>query len=74
MSDKYSVEDLINLAMAQKPVEFGQTFNSIMTDKLTAAVDNKKTEIAAKMFNNKEEDSEEEERDEICCREVQEGA
>lgn len=50
--DKYTVNDLISNALEQKPVEFENTFNSLVLDKLTAAVETRKQEIATSMFNN----------------------
>lgn len=62
--NKYDVQDLVLSAMEQKPEEFAQGFNSVMVDKLNAAIANRKYEIAQSMFedpndeDNYEEDGE----------------
>jgi hypothetical protein len=60
------VTDLLQFASDHKPAEFETAFNNIMTDKITAAVNDKKIEIAKRMFNQQhdiaddtDEDSEE---------------
>jgi|APCry1669189369_1035219.scaffolds.fasta_scaffold12103_2 hypothetical protein len=53
-NDKYDVTDLIINAAEQKPVEFEATFDSLLKDRLTAAVENRKQEIASMMFNPSE--------------------
>lgn len=64
--NKYDVQDLVLSAMEQKPEEFAQGFNSVMVDKLNAAIANRKYEIAQSMFedpndeDNYEEDGEHE--------------
>ena len=50
-TDKYSVTDLINHSVNKQPVEFEQVFNSLIADRLAAAVENKKVEVAQSMFN-----------------------
>lgn len=49
--DKYSVSDLINHSINKQPVEFEQVFSSLIGDRLAAAVENKKLEVAQSMFN-----------------------
>jgi len=49
--NKYSVTDLISNAFDQKPIEFENTFSSLMVDRLRSAVETKKQEIATSMFN-----------------------
>jgi hypothetical protein len=44
------IMDLIGYAVNQNPVEFQQTFNDIVTDRLAQAVDDRKQEIAQAMF------------------------
>ena len=53
-NDKYDVTDLISNAVDQRPDDFGNAFNSLMMDKLAAAVETKKQEIASVMFNKPE--------------------
>lgn len=50
--DKYDVTDLIVHAADQKPSEFESTFDSLLKDRLLAAVQNRKEEIAQSMFNH----------------------
>lgn len=60
------IADLINFSSNQKPLEFGATFNEILRNKVTAAIDIKKTEIASRMFNAPEvEDDDEDQEQEI---------
>ncbi|CAB4182198.1 hypothetical protein UFOVP1071_176 [uncultured Caudovirales phage] len=56
--ENYSASDLVDFALTQKPVEFEDAFNSIIANKLTAAVDMKKVEVAQSIFpsNDYEED------------------
>lgn len=49
--NKYDVTDLISNAFDQKPTEFENTFGSLMVDRLRSAVEAKKQEVAASMFN-----------------------
>lgn len=53
MSD-YTITDLIKYSVEQKPVDFEQAFNNLISDKLQTAVDVKKIEIAQNMFNSTE--------------------
>jgi hypothetical protein len=67
--------DLIQHAYEQKPIEFRQTFDALINDKLIQAIGNKKIEVAQTMFgagdtntdttDNTEVESETEEEDEI---------
>jgi hypothetical protein len=52
------IADLINFSSNQKPLEFGATFNEILRNKVTAAIDTRKTEIASRMFNASEVEDE----------------
>lgn len=62
--NKYDVQDLVLSAMEQKPEEFAQGFNSVMVDKLNAAIANRKYEIAQSMFEDpNDEDNYEETED-----------
>ena len=53
--------NLINFSSQEKPVEFADTFHSIMQDRLASAVSDKKIEISKTIFNkpNSEEPSNE---------------
>lgn len=60
--NKYDVQDLVLSAMEQKPEEFAQGFNSIMIDKLNAAIANRKYEMAQSVFEDpNDEDYEDDE-------------
>lgn len=50
----YTTTDLIDYALTQKPVEFEQAFHSLIADKLTAAVDMKKIEVAQSIYSGGE--------------------
>jgi hypothetical protein len=54
--NKYSLNDLITMSAEQKPLEFNQAFDQLMVDRLQAAVENKKIEIAQSMFRTTEEE------------------
>lgn len=58
-----SIEDLINNVMNQDFANAGPTFNEIMQQKLTDAIDQEKIRVAGVVFNNaddvEEEDDEE---------------
>lgn len=55
-----SVNDLLRHSFEQKPIDFENAFNSIMVDRLAAAIDDKKLSIAQRMFGGEQEDYEEE--------------
>jgi len=57
--DNYTSTDLIDYALNQKPMEFQAAFNSLIADKLTAAVDMKKIEVAQSIFPSGGSDYEE---------------
>lgn len=57
---EYRLADLVNFSSNQKPLEFEAVFASILQDKLQAAVDDRKIEIAQTMFRPSLDDSEEE--------------
>jgi hypothetical protein len=57
------IADLINFSSNQKPLEFGATFNEILRNKVTAAIDTRKTEIAGRMFNASEVEDETEDQE-----------
>lgn len=47
---EHTLTDLLRYSYAEKPVDFAQTFNSLIGDKLEAAINNKKLEIAQGIF------------------------
>ncbi len=62
----FYVQDLVKFSYEQKPVDFEQAFNSLLSNKIADAVDVKKLEVAQNMFNtekdiNTEQDSDTEE-------------
>lgn len=67
MDNDISVQDLISLSYDQKPVEFQQAFDALIAGRITAAIDNKKIEVAQAMFSDQpasedyESDSDQEE-------------
>jgi late competence protein required for DNA uptake (superfamily II DNA/RNA helicase) len=54
--NKYTLNDLVTLSADQKPLEFQQAFDNLIIDKIQAAIDNRKLEIAQGMFNAQEEE------------------
>ena len=63
--DDVTVQDLISLSYEQKPIEFQNAFNSLMSDKITAAINDKKIEVAQSMYNDHEEVEEIEDEQEV---------
>lgn len=59
--ETYTVTDLLSFAHQQKPIDFENTFKTIMADKMMAAIDAKKVEIASSLYSSAEETSDEEE-------------
>ena len=64
MTDKYSIDDMVTSAVTQKPGEFENAFADVMIDRIRAAVEHKKVEIAQQMYGyepeyDQEDDSEE---------------
>lgn len=57
-NNKYSVQDLVISTLDQKPEEFAQGFNSLMIDKLNAAISNKKYELSQTIFSNSADEDE----------------
>lgn len=53
--------DLILYSLEQKPIEFGDAFNTLIKDRLEVAVNNKKLELAKTLFDEPVEDEEENE-------------
>ena len=59
INSSLSVNDLLRHSFEQKPIDFENAFNSIMVDRLAAAIDDKKLSIAQRMFGGEQEDYEE---------------
>lgn len=45
------VADLINFSSNQKPIDFGDAFKSILQSKVGSAIENRKAEVAQRMFS-----------------------
>lgn len=52
--NKYTVRDLINLAVTEKPGEFAQVFDQLMKDRIAVDIEAKRIDIGANMFKPKE--------------------
>lgn len=48
---QYTLADLVRFSSDQKPIEFGNAFNSMISSKLETAINSKKIEVAKAMFN-----------------------
>ena len=48
---EYRLADLINFSSSQKPIEFGDAFKSIITDRISSAIEAQKANIAKSIFN-----------------------
>lgn len=46
-----TLADLIKFSSEQKPIEFGDAFNSLIASRVEAAIDSRKIEVAKGMFN-----------------------
>jgi len=57
--DKYTVQDLINYSYNQQPIEFGNAFGDLITDKIAFAVDAKKIDLSQTMFTGPEPEDDE---------------
>lgn len=53
--NKYSIEDLLSNAVTQKPLEFADTFNNLILDRLHTVIDNKKMEVARQLYGYERE-------------------
>ena len=58
--DKYSIRDLIGFGIEQKPIEFASAFDSLIADRISAAVDDRKQQLAQTVFSAGPEDPDEE--------------
>ena len=59
------VADLINFSSNQKPIDFQDAFNSILQNKVASAIENRKAEVAQRMFNTWSVEEDQESEDEI---------
>lgn len=57
------IADLINFSSNQKPVEFADAFKNLVQDKVAAAIENRKVEIAKSMFAGSQVEDEEEQQE-----------
>ena len=62
--NEVSVRDLIHYSSKQKPVEFEDTFNELMRDKISTAIENKKVELAQNIIAQRQDVEEEPETEE----------
>jgi hypothetical protein len=51
--------DLINFSSRQKPLEFEASFKDILQSKVATAIENKKMEIATRMFSTPDVENDE---------------
>ena len=49
-NDKYQIQDLINAAAQQKPIDFEQAFDDLIIDRLQSPIQDKKIQIAQQMY------------------------
>ena len=49
---EHNIEDLMSSAIAQRPMDFENAFKTIMIDRITDAIDERKIELAKTIFNN----------------------
>lgn len=57
---EYKVSDLINFSSSQQPLEFKDAFDSLITKRIEAAVNDRKIEIAKSLYNTPSVDTEQE--------------
>ena len=48
---QYTLADLVRFSSDQKPIEFEDAFNSMISSKIETAINSKKIEVAQAMFN-----------------------
>ena len=60
MSDKYSIEDIINFSATENPLSVKNAVDSLMLSKVHAAIEAKKTEVAKSLFGGSIDDEDEE--------------
>jgi hypothetical protein len=57
--NKYTLDDLVLATLEQKPTDFEAAFDNVITDRIRAAVEDKKIAIAQQMYNYDPNDQEE---------------
>lgn len=57
--NKYTLDDLVIATLEQKPTDFEAAFDNVITDRIRAAVEDKKIAIAQQMYGYEPEDQEE---------------
>lgn len=55
-NNKYNVNDLVDFAMNDKPIDFQDAFSYLIKDRIETAIEIKKTDIAQNLYNSKKED------------------
>ena len=60
---EYKTSDIISYALQQKPLEFENSFKSLVQDKLVDAIGSRKGEIAKTLFNLPLQDDDDEDFD-----------
>lgn len=53
--NKYTLDDLVDNTFESKPLDFEITFNDIIKDRISDAIELRKQEIAKNIFNKQEE-------------------
>ena len=56
--NKYSLDDLVIATLEQKPTDFEAAFDNVITDRIRAAVEDKKIAIAQQMYGYNAEEPE----------------
>lgn len=59
-NNKYGLEDLVSATIEQRPSDFQNVFNSLVTDRIQDAIQDRKVEIAQSMYPANFETREEE--------------
>ena len=54
--NKYGLDDLVIATLEQKPTDFEAAFDNVITDRIRAAVEDKKIAIAQQMYNYEPEE------------------
>lgn len=57
--NKYTLDDLVVATLEQKPTDFEAAFDNVITDRIRAAVEDKKIAIAQQMYGYEPEEQEE---------------
>jgi hypothetical protein len=60
---EHNIEDLMSSAIAQRPMDFENAFKTIMIDRITNAIDDRKVEMAKTIFNNSKDSTDTKETD-----------